>query len=206
MVQDEPYSTFSATRFIPRVVLFFKNINSYGGGDARHAILDAVLLALPLYSLDTILVQDFTAPPKKSFWLGHAPNWPLLRCVQLQVPAHDAFKMMLLDRNNGKRPLLPLLTELVLVGYTDDWIPALKKRTEQGVPLKLLDLRMCYSREDVPLLREIVFDVLEDPSESYMGAIRRWHYLIYTPFSDDDLLEGQYHIYTHGPDNDEDDD
>jgi hypothetical protein len=132
---------------------------------------------------------------------------PSRASVQLQVPKHDGFKMMLLDRNNGEPPLLPLLTELVLIGSTDDWIPVLKKRIEQGVPLKLLDLRMCYSREDVSLLREIVGDVLDsDTPGLQILTERRWYNLIYTPYSRNDILIGQYSLYTGGSENEEDDD
>jgi hypothetical protein len=207
-VQDSPYSTLSATRFAPRVALFFRSIHRYGDGNTpgRRDILDAALLSLPLSSLDTLLAQDFKVPPGKSFWLRHAPKWPLIRRVQLQVPKHDGFKMMLLDRNNGEPPLLPLLTELVLIGSTDDWMPALKKRTEQGVPLKLLDLRMCYSGEDLPLLRKIVGNIL-DPKDTYglyLVTIRKWQYLINTPYSEDDILKKQYNLYTDGSESDED--
>jgi hypothetical protein len=198
VVQDSPDSTFSATRFTPRMALLFITVNRYGTGHTRRDVLDAALLSLPLSSLDTLLVQEFKAPSEKNFWLRHAPKWPLIRRVQLQVSAHDGFKMMLLDRSNRERPLLPLLTELVLIGSTDDWIPALKKRTEQGVPLERLDLRMCYSREDVPLLREIVADVLgreDSPAGLTMRTIRRWEYLITTTFSQDDFLEEEYKIY-----------
>jgi hypothetical protein len=208
LVQESSYSTYSATNFTPRMALSFKSIDRYAGdGDTRRDILDVVLLGLPLSSLDTFLVQEFKVPPDRSFWLRHAPKWPLIRRVQLEVPAHDAFKMILLDGNNRERPQLPLLTELVLIGSTDDWIPALKKRTEQGVPLERLDLRMCYSREDVPLLREIVADVCWEDSTPGLSMLteRRWYNLITTTFSQDDILEVQYNIYTDGSENDEDD-
>ena len=159
LVQESSYSTFSATNFTPRLALSFRSIDGLAGDDdTGRNILDAALLVLPLSNLDTLLVQRFKVPPEKSFWLRHVPKWPFLRRVKLEVPAYDVFRMMLLEGNNGERPLLPLLTELVLKsdmgrGFTEDWIPALKKRTEQGVPLKRLDLRMCSSWNRVPLLR-----------------------------------------------------
>ena len=186
LVQESSYSTFSATNFTPRLALSFRSIDGLAGDDdTGRNILDAALLVLPLSNLDTLLVQRFKVPPEKSFWLRHVPKWPFLRRVKLEVPAYDGFRMMLLEGNNGERPLLPLLTEvpaydgfrmmllegnngerpllpllteLVLKsdmgrGSTEDWIPALKKRTEQGVPLKRLDLRMCSSWNGVPLLR-----------------------------------------------------
>ena len=132
LVQESSYSTYSAKNFTPRMALSFISIDRNGNdGDTSRDMLDAALLGLPLSNLDTLLVQEFKVPPEKSFWLRHVPKWPLLRRVQLEVPDRDAFKTMLLGGNNGERPLLPLLTELVLRrGSTEDWIPTLKKRTE----------------------------------------------------------------------------
>jgi hypothetical protein len=83
---------------------------------------------------------------------------------------------MLLEGDGGcERPLLPSLTELVVVDislYALSILPlydALMKRVEQGVPLEMLDLRMCPPDPKRPLsctgdwlrsLREIVVDVL----------------------------------------------
>ena len=57
--------------------------------------------------------------------------------------------MLLEDDEGRERPLLPSLTELTLVDtFQDDLccVPlcdALRKRVEQGVPLEVVDLRMC---------------------------------------------------------------
>ena len=65
--------------------------------------------------------------------------------------------------------MLSSLTELVVVGDSlyDPWTccllcDALMKRVEQGVPLEMLDLRMCFLRSfaEFWLLSEVVVDVL----------------------------------------------
>ncbi|KAF8268679.1 hypothetical protein EI94DRAFT_1700094 [Lactarius quietus] len=89
-------------------------------------------------------------------------------------PADLGFIKMLLEGNGGsENPLLPSLTELVLVYaylYQLPLCDALMKRVEQGVPLEMLDLRLCLPDLDnaaaVQLLSEIVIDVL-GPEETF---------------------------------------
>ena len=192
-VQDLPIS-LATTMFPPRVALFFTN-DSFLGVDVniRREFLDAALPALPLSSLVTLLAQDFTAPTEKRFWLLHAPKWPLLRRAQLEVPAHDEFIMMLLERNNWEPPLLPSLTELVLFGsLSHDLASALRKCVEEGVPLERLDLRMCVmpSPEEVRLLSEIVVDVLgpDSTAETKERMISRWKIVVYATFKEEYIL------------------
>ena len=127
------------------------------------------------------------------------------------MSSRESMTALLKDDEGCKNPLLSSLTELALHGiYLNDWTlclcNALMKRTEQGVPLEALDLRMCYSNtpDAVRLLSEIVVDVLrpldfqgpEDTEESYYERldmlekmITVWKPLSSHPLSDDDDSE-----------------
>ena len=172
------------------------------GSDAHREILDWVMAGLPLNDLVTLAAQDIDdiSPLARNlqveqFWLLHSPQWPLLKRVRLACPVDSGFIRMLLEDNGGSEPLLPSLTELVLVDdRLDSYLAlplrdALMKRVEQGVPLELLDLRMCfYERDDtaeVQLLREIVVDVLgiEEAPEAREQMRSMWNPL--TPFAGD---------------------
>ena len=66
------------------------------------------------------------------------------------MSSREFITALLKDDEGCKNPLLSSVTELVQHGiYSDDWTlclcNALMKRTEQGVSLEALDLRMCYS-------------------------------------------------------------
>jgi hypothetical protein len=200
VVQDPPI-LLSTTTLPPRMALFFKS-NNYFDPTIRREIIDAALPALPLSSLITLLAQDSKTTLDKRFWIRQAPTWPLLRRVQLAAPAQDGFGKMLLDRNNGGPPLLPLLTGLVLVGVLSyDWTSALRKRVEQSVPLERLDLRMCVtpSHEDVLLLSEIVVDVLgpDNTGETMGRMIASWEPVLFTVFSEEMYFESEYSSYTY---------
>lgn len=76
--------------------------------------------------------------------------------------------MLLLEEIGGhESPLLPSLRQLDLIDgnalikrRTLRLCDALKKRVEQGVPLKVLDLRACFASVDaVRLLRTFVADI-----------------------------------------------
>jgi hypothetical protein len=106
--------------------------------------------------------------------------WPLLQCVRLAPPAAHGFIEMILE-NNGEceKPLLPSLTQLVMVHFSLSSLSllplhdALMKRVKEGVPVKVLDLHMCRPHPDNPAedwlqsLSEIGVDVLrpEKPSD-----------------------------------------
>jgi hypothetical protein len=146
--------------------------------DAHPEILDAVMTALPLDSLVMLAAQDLDYRGRlaqdlstQQFWLRHLPKWPFLRRVRLAPPVDRGFIGTLLEDNGGREnPLLPSLTELVLVNNeshapsTRCLCDALTKRVEQGVPLEILDLstyRQCPENPtEVRLLSEIVVDVL----------------------------------------------
>ena len=122
------------------------------------------LLRRPGYSSDYQL-EDLTT---QQFWLRLLPNWPLLQRVRLaHIMSRGFIKALLKDCKN---PLLPSLTELALAETTLDAHQTLclrdmlMKRAEQGVPLKTLDLRMCYwdpyNSVAIHLLSEIAVDIL----------------------------------------------
>ena len=126
------------------------------------------MAALPLDGLVTLTSQSCTSSLSIQSWLCHAPRWPLLRRVHLGPSAARGFREMLLEDNGGREsPLLPSLTEVVLVDTalsarrTLRLCDALMKRVEQGVPLETLELCKCLATSRaVELLSEIVADVL----------------------------------------------
>ncbi|KAH8976912.1 hypothetical protein EDB86DRAFT_1406896 [Lactarius hatsudake] len=170
-VHDPP--TLLAATLSPRVVL---SITSNVWYRSELEILDATMAALPLDGLVMFTAEHFNSPLDSDsrsrmdhFWLRCAPRWPLLRRVLLGGSTERGFiKMLLEEIGGGESPLLPSLTELVVVSarVNDDWIlhlcDALMRRVEQGVPLEILDLRVCWDNSStaVPLLSELVVDVL----------------------------------------------
>ncbi|KAH9047734.1 hypothetical protein EDB84DRAFT_1460873 [Lactarius hengduanensis] len=157
-----------------------------------HAeIFEAAMTALPMDSLVTLTSQVFTSPSplNTQSWLRQAPRWPLLQRVRLATPAARGFTEMLLeDTGDHKCPLLPSLTNLVLIDVrlsarrTLRLCDALMKRVEQGVPLETLDLRTCLATSRaIELLSEIVVDVLE---MARMGSI--WDSVARGHFVEDD--------------------
>ena len=92
--------------------------------------------------------------------------------------------MLLEDDEGRERPLLPSLTELTLVDtFQDDLccVPlcdALRKRVEQGVPLEVVDLRMCPRRcfvsdltAEIREISEIVAQVLDPEASQHMRSL-----------------------------------
>ena len=180
-------------------------------------ILDAVMTALPLDSLVMLAAQDLVGLAHDltdQFWLRHLPKWPLLRRVRLAPPVIYGFLATLLKDNGGREsPLLPSLTDLVIVMDPSDCVDpasthlcnALIKRVEQGVPLEILDLRMYYPSHDtsaeIRALSEIVVNVLEPnleggPEERLdasaqmtLRMMRSWSLLAHGPFAKDDNID-----------------
>jgi hypothetical protein len=211
----------------PRVALAFRSGPDDWSGlssDAHREILDWVMASLPLNDLVMLAAQDIDdiSPLARNlvmdqFWLLHSPQWPLLRRVRLAIPVeYGLIRMVLKDDGGRENPLLPSLTELVLVNevlnadLTLALCDALMKRVEQGVPLEMLDLRMCrcYHTPDNPaavqLLSEIVVDVLgpEETPEARERMKTTWDPL--TPFIGDEKYGEETHS-DRGNDNDEDD-
>ena len=135
-------------------------------------VLDAAIEALPLDDIVTLATAHF-AQLDEQVWLRHAPRWPLLEHIQLaQQAARGLREVLLLEDNGGhESPLLPSLRRLDLLETsltrrrTLRLCDALKRRVEQGVPLKVLGLSGCYwcrcewTIDAVRLLRRFVADV-----------------------------------------------
>ncbi|KAH9043540.1 hypothetical protein EDB83DRAFT_2677433 [Lactarius deliciosus] len=163
-----------------------------------HAeIFEAAMTALPIDGLVTLTSQVCTSSPHTQSWLRQAPRWPLLQRVRLATHAARGFTDMVLE-DSGERecPLLPSLTDLVLVDVplsarrTLRLCDALMKRVEQGVPLETLDLRTCFATSrTVELLEEIVVDVVGPEKTVQERAQMRvmWDSVARDLFIEDDL-------------------
>jgi hypothetical protein len=138
----------------------------------RTEVFDMLRPALPLDGIVTLAVERSTRLDEH-FWLRHAPQWPLVQCMQLGSRAASVFREMLMDDHEGRESqLFPLLTKLVLFDTsfsaprTYQLRDALTNRGEQGLPLKTLDLRRCIAtRRAIEVLIETVTEVL-GPDES----------------------------------------
>ena len=200
--------TFLGATLPTRLAFSFQCDDSLASSDARLEILDTVMAGLPLDNLVMFATQDLRSCnpyrpllPTKPFWTHLSPKWPLLQRVRLAPPSASGFIEMLLEDNEGhERPLLPSLTDLVVVDFSLYQLlefsicDALMKRVEQGVPLEMLDLRMCYrdsldgNKEGLRLLSQIVVNVL-DPEGNFEAREQMksmWNILARGPFIDHD--------------------
>ncbi|KAH9070754.1 hypothetical protein EDB83DRAFT_2262296 [Lactarius deliciosus] len=160
-VHDPP--TLLAATLSPRVTLSVTcEATVWFGDQAPLEISEAAIVALPLDSLVMLTAQHF--------WLRCGSRCPLLRRLRVAPFAVDELIRVLFNDDVGRgSPPLPSLTELVLDSIRFDeyrtlrLCDALMRRVEQGVPLEMLDLRVCYPYfpAAVPLLSEIVVDVLD---------------------------------------------
>ncbi|KAH9161217.1 hypothetical protein EDB89DRAFT_1276081 [Lactarius sanguifluus] len=177
-VHDPP--TLLAATLPPRVTLC---IASKVWPKIHLEILSAVMAALPLDSLVMLSAQhlheSYTRHLDEWFWYRHLRKWPLLRRARLAPPAIWGFIEILLEAHwLRKSPLLPSLTELVIVDtplYNGSGLcDALMMRVEEGVPLETLDLRACQDDNptEVQLLNEIVVNVL-GPVKTFEERHRR---------------------------------
>ena len=166
LVQDPP--AFLGATLPTRVKLSFQR---RGTDNGWLEIFETMMAALPLDGLLTLAAVDLDLGDGLSqSWLRLFPNWPLLRRVRLgDRPSREFITALLKGDERCENLLLPSLTELALHGiFLDDWTlslcNALMKRTEKGVPLETLDLRMSYRDSTTPdavrLLSEIVVNVL----------------------------------------------
>ena len=193
-------STFLAETNPPRVALSFTSKEWFYPA-IQLRLIDAAMSALPLGDLVTLIAQDFTEPPDKQFWLRHSPQWPLLRHVQLAESFQRGFKEMMLDYNGAREgPLFPSLKELALAGaVSGNWESALMKRMEQGVPLELLDLRMCVPRDFVALElpRENLVNILgpENTAEPGEQMISAWKTVARGPFREEVNSLSEFCLY-----------
>ena len=218
-------STLLAAMLPTRLALSFRS-DDWLSPDARLEILNTVMAGLPLDGLVTLAAHDLGSRsrherdlPTRRFWLHLLPQWPLLRRVRVAPPAARGFIAILLQGKGGReRPLLPSLTELVVVDYSIhelSFLPlcdALKKRVEQGVPVEVLDLRMCVPQPDgraegwLRSLSEIVVDVLgpEKTSDAREQMKSMWKTVARGPFADNDNSREDNHSDAGSDDKDED--
>jgi hypothetical protein len=148
-----------------------------------NAIFNAFLTLLPMKSVSTLSVQNDTQV-NMAFWLSHAPRLPLLEQARLSPMAVRAFRNMLAEEPPPDGPRLPLLTNLILVDVELNGRRAyhlrdmLMERVEQGVPLEVLDLRMCVAGDRaIQFLTEIVVGLQEPLATRPMEepAFFDWH-------------------------------
>ena len=148
----------------------------------QHEPSSRDMTGLPLDGLVTLGTHDENISinerdfPTHHFWLHLSPTWLQLQRVRLGPLVTHGFIGMLLEDDGGcERLLLPSLTVLAVVDFSFSELlmyplyDALKKRVEQRVPVRILNLRMCTQdgRAKVWLrsLTELVVDIL-GPEES----------------------------------------
>ncbi|KAF8265103.1 hypothetical protein EI94DRAFT_1736595 [Lactarius quietus] len=159
VVHDPP--TLLAATIPTRMALSLRASERGPYAEHRVEILDMVLAGLPLDGLVTLAAHNLGINryerdlQTQQFWRHLLPKWPLLQRVRLAPNEARGFIVTLLEINGGReRLLLPLLTELVMVDFSLhdlSLLPlydALMKCVEQGVPVKMLDLRMCTQDQD----------------------------------------------------------
>ena len=207
-----------------RVALSFRS-HGWLSPENRLEILDMVMTCLPLDDLVMLAAHDLSrsrheeAPETQNFWHRLSPMWTMLQCVRLSPAAADGFVAMLLEDNGGRheRPLLPSLTQLVMVGfsfYSLASLPlfhALMKRVKEGVPVKILDLRMCRLHPDDPALAEPwldyigeIVDVLHPETSEAMEQIESiWDTVAHGPFVSHDDSSESYRSNTDDEDSEE---
>ncbi|KAF8266003.1 hypothetical protein EI94DRAFT_1803646 [Lactarius quietus] len=212
VVHDPP--TLLAETLPPRMALSFRT-RDHSILLARVVILHTVLVGLPVDRLVTLAAYNLGSSSDESdfhmrhFWLNLLPQCTLLQRVQLAFPVGPRFIETLLINNGGReRPLLPSLTELVVADaslHTLSMLPlydTLMKRMEQGVPVKMLDLRMCIQDPDLGRvenwlgsLGDIGVNVLgpEKNTEEIEQIRSIWKTVFRVPFiNDEHLREDDY--------------
>ena len=216
IVVHDPLTLLAAT--LPtRVALSFRN-DDWFSLDERIEILNTVMAGLPLDGLVTLAAHVYGSRhdgdvPTQHLWHHLSPKWPLLRRVRLAPhTVHGFIDMLLEDNGERERPLLPSLKELVVVYpslFALSFLPlcdALMRRVEQGVPVDMLDLRMCFAHEDgrsddwLRSLSEVVVDVL-GPEKTFDFKARdqmksMWDAVARGPFADDDDYREDNHSYS----------
>ena len=104
---------------------------------------------------------------------------------------HGFIQTLLEDDGGRERPLLPSLTDITVVDASlyelSILYDALMKRVEQGVPVEMLDLSLCFSSNTKPWLQsltELVVDVLgpEESREELEQMKSMWETVARGPF------------------------
>jgi hypothetical protein len=203
-VHDTP--TLLAATLPTRLALSFRS-DDWPGLDAHLEILDMVIAGLPLDGLVTLAAHDLHSSrngadlPMYHFLRHLSPKWPLLQRVRLGPLSLRGFMVMLLEDKGGReKPLLPSLIELVIVDLSSDTLSllplckVLTRRVEQGVPLEMLDLRMCIPHPDgraedwLQSLSGIIVNVL-GPEKTFEGREQMkslWKIVACGPFANHD--------------------
>ena len=115
-------------RMLPtRVAHSFESLERLGF-DKRLEVLDMVMAGTPLGGLVVLAAHELErrssdeAPQTQHFWLHQSPKWPLVQRVLLSPLTARGFIEMLLEDDGGRsRPMLPSLTELVIVRLPIIW-------------------------------------------------------------------------------------
>ena len=178
-------STFLAATALARVALSFW-CGHRDDFDTHNEVHSMAMRAIPLDGLVTLIAHDFLSPFEQ-FLFPSLPRLPLLQHVRVASYMATRFIDWLQADNEGRKdPLLSSLKELVVVNahLDEHWTlrlcETLMKRVEQGVPLKMLDLRTCRPDPSYPVavrsLSEIVVDVLapEETPEARAQIISMW--------------------------------
>ena len=127
-------------------------------------IYDTVLASLPMSSLATLTVLNFSVVTRK-IWLRYMPRWSLLTRVRLGCTVMRPFIDALTEDTPPEGPLLPSLVNLVITGtpLTMDTAQRLRDmllvRVGQGVPIQTLDLRGCAVLDGA---MELIGDIVAD--------------------------------------------
>ena len=143
------------------------------------AIFDALLTILSVKSVLTLTAHN-RARLSKEFWISHASRLRLLEQARLVTTSVEAFLKMLAEDTPPDGPRLPSLTRLILLDVrltshrTYHLGDILIERVEQGVPLEVLDLRMCIAADlAIQFLAEIVVDV-QEPLDARQTALEKF--------------------------------
>jgi hypothetical protein len=197
-----------------RIALSFRD-SPWQSSEDRLEILDMVMACLSLDGLVMLAAHDLSGIwyeqrplETQHFWNHLSPKWPLLQCVRLSSDATHGFIAMLLEDSGGR--LLPSLTQLVMVDFSLDSLSllplrnALMKRMKEGVPVKMLDLRMCRPHPDdraddwLQSLGETVGEILrpEQTSDVWEQSLAQmesmWNTIARGPFLDNDNFSEYY--------------
>ena len=181
-VEVHELPTFLTATPSTRLALSFRCIGDLGIDDDIE-VCDIVMVCLPLNRLVTLATHDLSSRRQagqglaaQNFWHHLLPMWPLLQLVRLAPAVAHGFIATLLEDNGGReKPLLPSLTQLIMVNfpiYSPNLSNALRKRVEQRVPVKVLDVRMCSplpngrTEDWIQSLSNIVGEILH-PARTY---------------------------------------
>ena len=155
----------------------FTASNELWGFMTETAVYDAVLAAIPMSSLATLTVLNFSVVTRR-IWVRYAPRWSLLTRVRLGCTVMRAFIDALTEGAPSEGPLLPSLTKLVTTGTPLTMDTALRlrdmlwSRVEQGVPIQMLDLRGCAVLDGAMELFDHIVEDTRRPTGAELPPLR----------------------------------